>query len=274
MWGTMPEILKIGHLLKTDKDGFIVSESSVDKITPPWKESVEEITNIYLQHLDNNVHSIYVRGTVSRGDAIQGVSDIDTFAVILQKKEDIDRSWVQKTRTLLEHKFSFVSGIEIDFVSYNELFDGDALFNYRFIIKTQSVCVYGTDLAQIIQPFRADRQTARHFHRNLKVVLQKAKNGVTNSSDKENTKKWCRWVMKRIVRAGFTLVMDKEQAFTRDLYPCYEYFSKYFSEQQANMKTALNFAINPTDDATQLINFLNDFGVWMEKHIEKKFESF
>lgn len=267
----MTEILKIGRLLKTDKDGYIISESSADKIASPWKEVVEEIKNAYLSHLGDVVHSVYVRGTVSRGEAIEGISDIDTFAVITKKPEEIDRLWVKETRKALEQKFSFSAGVEFDFVAYDELFDRDNLFNDRFTIKTQSACVYGDDLAQKIPPFRADAQTASHFHRNLKKVLENARKGIADNPDKEDIKEWCRWVMKRIIRAGFILVMHKEQAFTRDLYPSYELFAKYFPEQEPKMKMALDFAINPTDNAKEIANFLDDFGIWMEEQVERKF---
>lgn len=267
----MTEILKIGRLLKTDKDGYIISESSTDKIASPWKEAVEEIKNAYLTHLGDVVHSIYVRGTVSRGEAIEGISDIDTFAVITKKPEEIDLSWVKETRKSLEQKFSFSTGVEFDFVAHHEFFDGDKLFNDRFTVKTQSACVYGYDLAQKIPPFRADIQTASHFHRNLKKVLENARNGIADNSDKEDIKEWCRWVMKRIIRAGFILVMDKEQAFTRDLYPSYELFAKHFPEKEPKMKMALDLAINPTDNAKQIANFLDDFGAWMGEQVERKF---
>jgi len=267
----MTEILKIGRLLETDKDGYIISESSADKIASPWKEAVEEIKNAYLTHLGDVVHSIYVRGTVSRGEAIESISDIDTFAVITKKPEEINRSWLKEARKSLEQKYSFSTGVELDFVSYDELFDGDALFNDRFTIKTQGACVYGDDLAQKIPPFRADIQTASHFHRNLKKVLENAKKNIANNPDKEDIKEWCRWVMKRIIRAGFVLVMDKEQVFTRDLYPSYELFSKHFPEQESKMKMALNYAINPTENVLELTDFLDDFGVWMEEQVEAKF---
>jgi len=267
----MTEILKIGRLLKTDQDGFIVSESSTNKIASPWKEAVEEVKNVYLKNLGDVVHSIYVRGTVSRGEAIEGIADIDTFAVITKKPDEIDRSWVRDTRKELEKQFDFSTGVEFGFVSYDELLEGDEFFNDRFMIKTQSACVYGDDLAKEIPPFRADAQTASHFHRNLKKVLENARKGIANNSDKEDIKEWCRWVMKRIIRAGFVLVMDKEQAFTRDLYPSYELFSKHFPEQEPKMKIALDLAINPTDNVENLSSFLDDFGVWMENQIETKF---
>jgi len=267
----MTEILKIGRLLKTDKNGFIISDSSADKITSPWKGAVEEIKDAYLKHLGDSVHSIYVRGTVSRGEAIEGISDIDTFAVITKRWEDTDRSWVRESRKELERKFDFSTDIEFGFVAYDELFNGDELFNDRFSIKTQSACVYGDDLAQKITSFRADIQTASHFHRNLKKILENTKKGIADNPDKEDIKEWCRWAIKRIIRAGFVLVMDKEQAFTRDLYPSYELFSKHFPEQEPKMKMALDLAINPTDNAEEIANFLDDFGVWMEEQIERKF---
>lgn len=267
----MTEILKIGRLLKTDKEGYIVSESKVDKLKSPWKEAVWEIRQVYLDRLGSTVHGIYVRGTVSRGEALEGISDIDTFAVITKKPEEIDRSWVKETRKELEQKYNFSTGIEIDFISHDELFDGDELFDDRFTIKTQSACIYGEDLAQKIAPFRADLQTASHFHRNLEEVLENANKGIANNPNKEDVKEWCRWVMKRIIRAGFVLVMDKEQAFTRDLYPSYVLFSKHYPEQEPDMKTALELAINPTDDVERLTNFLNAFGKWIEDQVEHKF---
>lgn len=267
----MAEILKIGGLLQTDVNNYIVSESNADKITSPWKEAVEEIKNAYLVHFNKAVHSIYIRGTVSRGKAIAGISDIDSFAVISKHLHKIDRTWIPETRKTLERKYTFSTGIEFNLFPVNNILDDDAFFNIRFVIKTQSACIYGDDLAQKIPPFRADLQTASHFHRNLGNAIEKTKKQVTDSSNQEKIMEWCRWIMKKIIRAGFVLVMDKEQAFTRDLYPSYECFSKYFPEHEHKMKTALYLAINPTHNPTEIIHFLDDFGVWIQEQLERKF---
>lgn len=134
----MDKILKIGSVLKTDKDGFIINESSLDKIQSPWREAVEEIKQAYLDNLKDAVHSIYIRGSVARGVAIGGISDIDTLAIVTK---EIDRSWVRGVRTELNQKFIFSTGIEFGFVNYNQLFE--ELFESRFLIKTQSVCIFG-----------------------------------------------------------------------------------------------------------------------------------
>lgn len=262
----MDKIRKIGSVLKTDKDGFIINESSLDKIKSPWREAVEEIKKAYLDNLKDAVHSIYIRGSVARGVAIEGISDIDTLAIITK---EIDRSWVRGVRTKLNKKFVFSTGIEFGFVNYNQLFE--ELFESRFLIKTQSVCIFGEDVSTKIEKFKADLNTSSQFNRKLKEVLNNAKNGISNNPDKEDIREWCRWVAKRILRAGFVLVMDKEQVFTRDLYPCYEIFAKYYPQQASKMYTALELAINPIDDVKTIVSFIDDFGFWLEAEVDNKF---
>lgn len=269
----MTEILKIGRLLQTDKDGFIVSESSVEKLRSPWKEAVAEIKDIYKANLGDDLHSVYVRDTVSRGEAIEGISDIDTFSVIKKAREEIDRSWVKEVSKELEKKYNFSTGVEIDFISLDKLFDGDEMFNDCFMIKTQSACVFGEDLANKIKPFKADKQTAGHFHQNLSAVFENAKKELKENTDVKDIKECTLWVMKRIIRAGFVLVMDREKAFTRDLYPAYEVFSKYYPEQEPKMRQALGYAINPSEDPQEIIRFIDNFGVWVEKEIQDYFKT-
>lgn len=265
------KILKIGKVLGTDANGFIINESKLNKIAAPWKEALEEITQEYKKNLGALIHSIYVRGTVARGQAIEGVSDIDTFAVILKNPDEIDNSWIKEVRKRLENKYIFATGVEIELINYDELLEGDEMFTDRFMIKVQSACLDGEDLADKITPFKADFETAKYFHGHLEKVLENAKKGIVNNSGPEDVEKWCRWVMKRIVRAGFVLVMDKEKVFTRDLYPAYELFSKHYVVQETQMREALEMAINPIADVDKLLAFLDDFGQWIKEEIEGKF---
>jgi predicted nucleotidyltransferase len=267
----MDEILKIGKLFKIDESGFIVNDAALHKITSPWKEVVEDIKKVYLDNLKEATHSIYVRGSVARGEAIKNISDVDTFAVIRKNPAEIDKSFFRQARKDLAQKYPFITGVEFGFINYDELFIGDRFFIDRFTIKTQSVCVYGQDLALQIPSFSPDFKTASHFSRNLKQVFENAKKHLSENKDLETINYWCRFVCKRIVRAGFILVMDKEKVFTRDLYPSYEIFSKYFPHQEPNMKRVLELAINPNGNSKEVIGLIDSFGAWVEKEIENKF---
>jgi len=75
--------------------------------------------------------------------------------------------------------------------------------------------------------------------------------------------------MKIIVRAGLALVITKENIYTRDLYPAYKVFSKYFPEKENDMRKALEYAIIPIIDTNLLLSFLNEFGTWMVSEADK-----
>jgi len=77
----------------------------------------------------------------------------------------------------------------------------------------------------------------------------------------ERVKNRCAWISRRLVRVGFELVMIQEQAYTRDLYPCYQRFATHFPALALQMYKALTLAIAPPDDWTGLLLFLDHLGM-------------
>ncbi len=76
-------------------------------------------------------------------------------------------------------------------------------------------------------------------------------------------------MMRRIIRTGLELVVERSGLFSRDLYPCYEVFSRYYPIQAPQMKQALHYAINPLTDKAQLLAFVYDFGSWLTAEIAR-----
>ncbi len=266
----MIKIIKTGGLLKSDEHGFLINESSVDKIVSPWKESVEALKSICRKQLGSAVHSVYVRGTVPRSMAIQKVSDLDAFAVVSGKESDFDFSWMDNERLTFEKNHPFLTGLELQVFFYDDLFDGDQCINQRFTIKTLSACVYGDNLAKKISPFKADVKTAQHLCGNLKAAFENTKNAISNALPQEYVLEWCRWIMKRVVRTGFLLVMARERAFTRDLYMAYTIFSKHYPSQQPGMRQALELAINPSSDPLIIHKFMDEFSPWFYGELKQQ----
>lgn len=79
----------------------------------------------------------------------------------------------------------------------------------------------------------------------------------------------CGWIMKIIVRTGLALVIEKENQYTRDLFPAYKIFFKYYSEKRSEMKQALKCAITPIENPNEIIDFLDGLGNWMVNESEK-----
>jgi|GEM_PF-331300 len=264
-------IEKRGRFLNIDSEGFFINDCDIKKIRSPWKEAVEAIKQSYLKNLVGIVHSIYIRGSVARGEGIEGVSDIDSLAVVYGNPNSLDLSWVQKSQKSFKERFPFSPYVEFDFVPYESLLREKGYFSRRFIIKVLSTCVYGEDLAAQISKFRPSLNIAFFFHGNINQVLNQAMQKIRDSTQPDQIRAHCAWVMKRILRTGFGLTIEKEQAFTRDLLLCYEIFSKYYPEQESQMRQALEWSVNPTDQKKTILDYLSSFGIWLADEAKKKF---
>jgi hypothetical protein len=127
--------------------------------------------------------------------------------------------------------------------------------------------VYGEDLIAILPPVKPGAAIIMHgfgFNRAIKRRLQRIEAG-----DSAFDQAWCAWMMKRILRSGGELIMEREHVYVRDLYPCYQLFSKYYPDQASRMHQVLEYALNPTEDLQQASELTGRFSDWLEMEIER-----
>lgn len=116
--------------------------------------------------------------------------------------------------------------------------DFDNRFGTHFMIKTQSLHLYGKDISQDIQEFQADKKSASKFRWKIPKLIDKTKiflEKETGQSFNNRTK----WICRALIRASVSLFMDRERIYTRDLVYCYRYFSKYYPKYASQMKILL-----------------------------------
>jgi hypothetical protein len=284
----MNEILEIGQVLETNDAGFIVNHTGAEKIIDPWKPVVEAVRDGYVSQLGDNLHSVYIRGSVARGLARERISDVDSIAVV--KEEVSEMKWAAPLSKELTGRFPFCVGVEIVCLAYRDLMNAadENSASWRMMLKTQCVCVFGEDLARQLPDYRLGNETVVHANdirrpverladdiRALRLIgklpfrtrLFKSLRGDHGPVIRLG----CAEIMKRILRTGFELVMEDEGVYTRDLYPCYKIFSKHFPEKQSSMRRALELAINPTSDPDEVLRFLEDFGPWLIAKAESRY---
>src|SRR4030095_10458932 len=269
----MPRIQKIGGFEKTDGEGFLINERRLELIPPSWAAPVNDAKESYLRALPGKIHSIYLRGSVPLGRAVEGISDVDTFAVAAEETPNEALSWIHSARENLKQKYPFVSNFEFHLLPLAGLLKSYGYLSYRFIIKNLSVCLYGEDLSGRLPRYKPTLSIAWAFHGNIGEVVGNAIKGIESAEDPKRVQTLCTWVMKRILRTGFSIFMEEERLYTRDLYFCYEVFSKHYPPKEGEMAQALEGAIRPTFDKGALTAFLKDFGLWVSDTAREKFKA-
>ncbi|XXM72406.1 nucleotidyltransferase [Lysinibacillus sphaericus] len=265
----MTIIKEMGRFCPEDHNGYIINDASLLNIHPEFIKVIEDTVEHYKTHLKEDLHSIYIRGSIPRGLGIEGVSDLDTIALTTKTAHEMDLGWVEDSERYLNSKYQCVDGVEFSFYSIDEVLNTDHFSIIPFMIKTHSVCVWGEDARGHLPEYKADIMIGNEHLVNLKRQIDQAKEDLDGNDDKEDIVDCCRWIMKIIVRAGLALVIDKESKYTRDLYPAYTLFAKHYPEKEPEMKQALHYAVNPVEDPDEVLAFLEGMGSWMKKEAEK-----
>lgn len=265
----MTTIKNIGYFCSTDTENNIINDSRLEYIKPEFYNVIKEIIDLYKTHLGENLHSIYIRGSIPRGLGIDGVSDLDTIAVVNQDVKDIDLDWTTQAEQNLNYKFDHVNGIEMAFYNVDDILITDEFFIIPFMIKTHSICVFGDNLIPQLPNYKADKSLGNEHLFNLSAQIQTAKNDLADNDGLEDILDCCSWIMKIIVRAGLALVIEEEHKYTRDLYPAYQIFSQHYPEKETEMKQAVKYAVDPSNDPNEITAFLNHLGNWMINEAEK-----
>ncbi|MFK7948509.1 MAG: hypothetical protein AB8G11_13035 [Saprospiraceae bacterium] len=269
----MIEIQPIGTYLTQDENGFIVNDLSINKLDKHWRDVAYYLAKAYKKELGKHVHSIYIRGSVARGlvteisgQAVDGVSDLDSFALVKSsfsektirwQKADF-QSFIEKE---LHEKFPFAGDLEMMLATYNRDFKNSRL---AMIMKTQSLLVDGENIFSELKEYKANREMCLNYR-----WLKEDIDAFLKINPQSFTLNQCSEMMKLIVRTGFELVIDKVGRFSPDLYICYRDFSKFYPTKEAEMRQTLHWYLNPILNKKELDKFVKNFGLWMERRIKQ-----
>lgn len=249
------EIKPIGTYLEVDSEGYIVNPASLDKIQFKWKNAIDDVIELYKKHFDNKLHSVYLRGSVAKGYAVDSVSDLDTFAYVNLAKDEINTNWKNEARVVLSKKYPFIEGFEIDPVPVSYIVKDTIMLN-------QAVLVYGKEIS--IPKIKAGKDMILHATASRPgLMIYGVVENLAKETTSEGVKKRCVWFMKTILRIGSEITMERSKKYSRDLYICYEMFVEYYPEKESEMKKVLFLALNPTDDKDEIIQIVSGFGVWL-----------
>ncbi|WP_421654619.1 hypothetical protein [Leptothermofonsia sp. ETS-13] len=271
----MCPIRKLGCLLEVDAEGYLINACDWGNIQSPWLELVHDLKAGCIDALGDCLHSLYLRGSVPRGAAIAGISDLDSIVILKNAVSSELEGWSKAFRLNLEQRYPFCTKVELLLIFYPEIWHSES--SWQFVLQTQSLCIYGDDVRSQLPRFKPGITLVRHAF-DLKDDLAETQSGLRQLSPnhpqfEEQVKEWCGWITRRMVRTGFELVMEVEGAFTRDLYPCYECFSRHFPAQEPRMRKALELAIQPSSNRNGLLLFLSDFGHWLVEQSDRTFTS-
>lgn len=253
-----------------DDDGFIVREGSLSRVQEAFAAVVdaarEQITKAFGTP---RLHSAYLYGSIPRGTAIPGVSDLDLLLALHREPTEADRSDADALEAALDTSFAQINGVGVLLFSTDTLLSDLETHDLGWFIACLCTPLLGTDLAEKLPRYRPTPVLARETNGDLDLVLPTwRERAATITSDAER-RKLSRTVARRIVRTGFTLVMPRWGGWTSDLTHSAEIFGDHYPERAAQMHLAAATARTPTPDPATLTMLIDELAPWLAAEYTK-----
>lgn len=225
-----------------DADGYVMNRCSLDKIDPIWFPLIEEAVDAMESMWGEQLIGVYLRGSVPAGTAVAGISDLDVFGMLKWRGDEPFVRWesrpeLEEKAASLQKSYSFAAGVELMAAHHDPDFPGRNP-ELKMVLKTQSLCLRGHDLAATIPRYRPGKEMMIHRR-------WYAQDRAHFRSLADPTPAQIRSFMKALIRTGFELVMEREGRFATDLYPCWQAFAQHEPQHAAAMEQALRTFLQP-----------------------------
>src|ERR1035441_2044965 len=211
-----------------DQDGLIMREGSLSRVPDEFAPVVDAARRqITVAFGEQRLHSAYLYGSIPRGTAIPGVSDLDRMLALHQLLSELERH------------------------------------DLGFFVACLCTPLLGEDLAAHLPRYRPDSLLARETNGDLGLALARWRERAAQAATGTERKSLGRTAARRIVRTGFTLVMPRWYGWTSDLATSAQVFGDYYAGRAGQMRAAAATARTPTADPAVLRMLIDDLGPWL-----------
>ncbi|MGW0700199.1 nucleotidyltransferase domain-containing protein [Streptomyces sp. NPDC002867] len=206
------------------------------------------------------LHSAYLYGSIPRGTAVPGVSDLDLLLTLRDEPTDADHVGAGTIEAAIDRSFPQVNGVGILLSSARTLLSERELHDGGFFIACLCTPLLGGDLAEQLPRCRPTSVLARETNGDLARALPRRRARAAEAATEADRKALSRIVGRKIVRSGFTLVMPRWGGWTSDLGESAELFGRYYPERREQMRLASATGRTPSADPMVLSLLVDDLG--------------
>ncbi|CDT87224.1 conserved hypothetical protein [Vibrio coralliirubri] len=222
-----------------DKDGFIQNLYSPKNIAPEFQEVVTAVTDSLLRELPGQIDGIYLYGSVPRGTAIIGRSDLDISIVLTTPIDQKEKRVFKHLSDTIPKAYPQVSKLDIDPGFLRNVLQPKEKYHWHFWIKHCCCCVWGNDLSNEFPLYKPSSEIAQALNGDLSTFLEQMSPVFKTMTDADVAKV----IGKKLVRAAYYFVAEKDGSWYTNLSQCAAVAKRYYPNQSDDIEIAHQYAL-------------------------------
>lgn len=251
-----------------DADGYILAMPELP-IQPAYRVLVQELCKSLAAPAKPLVDGIYLYGSVAKGCARPGVSDLDVTLILSRSITNIESEWIEQVRQDLECQHPEVTKIDFDIGYRSEALAEENAYRWGYWLKHHCRCVWGNDLGKHFKLFKPSRSIALAVNGDFPVMLAKYASRIEAASSPAEIKRLQREAARKLLRSTNVLRSEEDLSWPMTL----EDYVQALIERYPGMKTPIQFflsqAHDPTASSETYLTELRSMNQWMSQQVGK-----
>ena len=247
-----------------DPQGYLEREGSLGRIPAPFRPVVAVARDRLLDVYGARLNGAYLYGSIPRGTARVGRSDLDLLVALHEEPTDADRADARALGEALDKEFPQIDGVGTLLFSRARTLSELERYDLGWFVACLCTPLLGEDLAEYLPRYRPDSLLARETNGDLALFLPRWRERIASAEDTEEARRpLVRFMSRHLVRTGFTLVMPRWKGWTSDLGEMADVFAAYYPERAEQLRAAAVLGYEPTGDPAVLASYVDDLGPWL-----------
>jgi uncharacterized protein len=252
-----------------DPEGYICPEADLANVQPEYQGLPDATAGLLAEAFGPRLHSAYLYGSVVRGNAVPGRSDIDGIAVLLAAPAEEDRVRADRVEQVLVERFPVLLSAGIGLTDPQEIRSPAQRYSGQVFLRELAVCIYGEDLRPALPRTKPSAAVAAGFHDDRHAVFARARETLETSTDPEVIRRVCRMASKKMVQVAFAVVMAREGVWATVLEEQAAAVGTAFPQWADAARRAADQGRRPVADAGVVQGLLDSFGRWAEDELDR-----
>lgn len=244
--------------------GYIAREGSLARVPCAFRPVVAAASERLPDVFGARLHSAYLYGSLPRGTARVGRSDLDLLVALHEEPTEADRAGARALGEALDEEYQQIDGVGTLLYSRARLLSEAESHDLGWFVACLCTPLLGEDLAESLPRYRPGSLLARETNGDLAPLLARWRTRIAEAEDTDAARlPLVRFMSRHLVRTAFTLVMPRWNGWTSDLYEMAEAFAAYYPPRAEQLRAAAVRGYEPTGDADVLRGYVDDLGPWL-----------
>jgi len=244
-----------------DADGFIACLPDTP-LQPAFCPVVDEVIDLLRATLGAQAHSIYLYGSVAKGAAVAGVSDLDVCLITRRALNATGRDSLRAIAKRAQAEHPIISKVDFDCGTLAEALAPENQFSWGYWLRHHCRCVAGEDLASRFSRFTPSREIAVAVNGDFIPVLQSYLQQLAEPSDGRQLK---RAAARKLLRATNLLRSDEDNDWPETLEEYASRVVRRFPQQQQAIGWLLQQCHTPEDDTAHFTARIKALIRWLDE---------